>query len=265
MNVLEKIAAYKREEVAAAKAAQSVSALMRAAREASPPRGFCAALKQAAAIKRPALIAEIKKASPSKGLIRENFNPEAAARAYAAGGATCLSVLTDAPSFQGSPHDLISARAAVSLPVLRKEFMIDAYQVVQSRAMGADCILVILAMVDDVSARSLVAAARDWGMDAMIEVHDEAQIRRAVDLKADIIGINNRDLETFVTTLDTAIRLKPLIPPGHIVVAESGLSTPADLRRLASVGIGAYLIGEALMRQDDVEAATRDIISDWRP
>jgi indole-3-glycerol phosphate synthase len=265
MNVLEKISAYKRQEIAAARAAQPLHAVTRAAREASPPRGFAAALQRAAAAKRPALIAEIKKASPSKGLIRDSFDPDALARAYEKGGATCLSVLTDTPSFQGSPDHLSSAHAAVSLPVLRKDFMLEPYQVVQSRAIGADCILVILAMVDDETAASLITTARDWGMDAIVEVHNESETRRAVDLNAAIVGINNRDLKTFVTTLDTAIRLKPLIPQDRIVVAESGLSTPADLRRLASAGIGAYLIGEALMRESDVETATRRLLSDWRP
>jgi indole-3-glycerol phosphate synthase len=265
MSVLETIAGYKRSEVATAKAAQPLDHLLRAAKEAPPPRDFSAALRKAAAAKRPALIAEIKKASPSKGMIRENFDPEALARAYERGGATCLSVLTDTVSFQGSSDHLICARAAVSLPVLRKDFMLDPYQAVQSRAIGADCILVILAMLDDHSATSLITAARDWGMDTVVEVHDETETRRAIDLNANIIGINNRDLKTFATTLDTAVRLKPLIPPEATVIAESGLSTPADLRRMASVGIGAYLIGEALMRQHDVEAATRAIISDWRP
>ena len=265
MSVLENIAAYKRKEVAAAKVAQPLPHLLRAAKEAPPLRNFSAALKQAAAAKRPALIAEIKKASPSKGMIRENFDPEALARAYERGGATCLSVLTDAVSFQGSSDHLICARAAVSLPVLRKDFMLDPYQVVESRAIGADCILVILAMLDDHCAASLMTAAREWGMDAIVEVHDEAETRRAVNLDADIIGINNRDLKTFTTTLDTAERLKPLIPHGAIVIAESGLSASVDLRRMASVGIGAYLVGEALMRQRDVEAATRAIISDWWP
>jgi indole-3-glycerol phosphate synthase len=264
MSVLEKITAYKRAEVATTKAKQPLGDVLRAAKAAPPPRNFCAALKAAGAAKRPALIGEIKKGSPSRGTIREDFDPEALARAYERGGATCLSVLTDGPSFQGSSDHLISARAAVLLPVLRKDFMLDPYQVVQSRAMGADCILVILAMVDDRSATSLITAARDWGMDAIVEVHDEAETRRAVELNVEIIGINNRDLKTFVTTLDTTVRLKALIPPGPIVISESGLSTPFDLQRMASVGIGAYLIGEALMRHQDVEAATRAIISDWR-
>lgn len=265
MNILDKIAAYKRAEIAAAKAAKPLTSLMREAREAPPPRGFQAALQTAARSARPGLIAEIKKASPSKGLIRPHFHPEAAARAYERAGAVCLSVLTDGPSFQGSPEHLITARAAVDLPVLRKDFMLDPYQVAQSRAIGADCILVILATLNDEDAHSLMASAREWGMDALIEVHDESETARAVDLGAEMIGINNRDLKTFATSLDTALRLKPRIPSGRLVIAESGLSTPADLRKLATAGIGAYLIGEALMRFDDLEAATRALIAEWHP
>jgi indole-3-glycerol phosphate synthase len=265
MNVLNEIAAYKRAEVAAAKAEQPLAVLLRTAREATPPRGFLAALRSAAAARRPGLIAEIKKASPSQGLIRTQFDPESAALAYKNGGAACLSVLTDGPSFQGSQKHLVIARAAVELPILRKDFMLDPYQVVQSRAIGADCILLILAMVPDETAAAQISAARDWGMDVLMEVHDEVETLRAVDLGAELIGINNRDLRTFVTTLDTAIRLRPLIPAGRLVVAESGLSTSADLRKLASAGIGAYLVGEALLRCDDLEAATKTLIADWRP
>jgi indole-3-glycerol phosphate synthase len=265
MSILGDIAAYKRAEVEGAKTAQPLSAVARAAREAPSPRGFRAALETAISAERPALIAEIKKASPSKGLIRAEFDPATAAIAYEAGGATCLSVLTDVPSFQGAPEHLVEARAAVGLPVLRKDFMLDPYQVVQSRAIGADCILIILSLVPDDVASVLISTARDWEMDALVEVHDEAETARAVDLGANLIGINNRDLRTFVTTLETAIRLKPLIPAGRLVVAESGLSTPADLRKLASAGIGAYLIGEALMRCDDVRQATRNLLADWQP
>jgi indole-3-glycerol phosphate synthase len=265
MSILDKIAAYKRDEIEAAKAAQPLPLLIRAAGEAPAPKGFRAALEHAAAAGRPGLIAELKKASPSKGLIRADFDPERMAKAYEAGGASCLSVLTDAPSFQGSPEYLKIARSAVSLPVLQKDFMLDPYQVVQSRAMRADCILVILAMLSDATASTLISAAQDWGMDALVEVHDEHETRRAVDLGAKLIGINNRDLRTFVTTLETAVRLKPWIPQECLVVAESGLSTAADLRKLAAAGIGAYLIGEALMRCDDIENATRELLAGWRP
>ncbi len=265
MTILDEITAYKRREIEAAKTAQPLAYLIRAAREASAPRGFRAALEGAAAAGRPALIAELKKASPSKGLIRASFDPESMAKAYEAAGATCLSVLTDGPSFQGAPEHLMVARSAVRLPVLRKDFMLDPWQVVQSRVMGADCILAILAMLSDASALTLITAAQDWGMDALIEVHDEDETRRAVDLGAKLIGINNRDLRTFATTPDTAVRLKPLVPQGRLVVAESGLSTPADLRKMATAGIGAYLIGEALMRRDDLESATRELLADWRP
>ena len=265
MNILDKIASYKRAEIDAAKAGKPLTSLMREAREASPPRGFRAALQTALRSARPGLIAEIKKASPSKGLIRPDFDPEAAAKAYEKAGAVCLSVLTDRPSFQGSPEHLIAARATVDLPVIRKDFMLDPYQVVQSRAIGADCILVILAMLNDEDAHSLILATREWGMDVLVEVHDEAETARAVDVGAEMIGINNRDLKTFATSLDTALRLKPLIPSDRLVIAESGLSTPADLRKLAMAGIGAYLVGEALMRLDDVEVATRALIADWHP
>ncbi|HEX5279355.1 MAG TPA: indole-3-glycerol phosphate synthase TrpC [Micropepsaceae bacterium] len=265
MNILDEIAAYKLSEIDAAKAAKPLNGLVRDAREAAPPRGFRAALQAASRSARPGLIAEIKKASPSKGLIRRDFHPESAARAYERAGAVCLSVLTDGPSFQGSSEHLIAARAAVHLPVLRKDFMLDPYQVVQSRAIGADCILVILAMLNDQAASSIISAAREWGMDVLVEVHDETETRRAVDLGAEMIGINNRDLKTFVTSLDTAVRLKPLIPPDRLVIAESGLSTPADLRQLAKAGIAAYLVGEALMRFDDLEAATGALIADWHP
>jgi indole-3-glycerol phosphate synthase len=265
VSILDDIAAYKRAEIATAKSARPLASLMRAAREAPEPRGFRNALENAILGGRPALIAEIKKASPSKGLIRPQFDPQTAARDYEAGGATCLSVLTDAPSFQGAPDHLVSARAAVALPVLRKDFILEPYQVVQSRVIGADCILIILALVPDEVASVLIATASEWGMDALVEVHDEAETARAVDLGAGLVGINNRDLRTFVTSLDTAIRLKPLIPAGRLVVAESGLSTPEDLRKLASAGIGAYLIGEALMRCDDVREATTKLLADWQP
>ena len=264
MSVLDRIAAYKREEVAAAKAARPLKALMADAAQAPLPRGFRAALLAARAAKRPGLIAEIKKASPSKGVIRAHFDPEVIARDYERGGATCLSVLTDTPSFQGAPEDMMAARQATHLPVLRKDFMLDPYQIVQSRVLGADCILVIVAMLKDSVAAKLIAAAREWGMDALVEIHNEKELDRALALDADLIGINNRNLNTFVTDIGTAIRLKPLVPPDRHVVAESGLSKPDDLRRLAAVGITSYLIGESLMRADDVEAATEALISEVR-
>jgi len=260
-TVLDKIAAYKRQEVRAAKSARPLPGLMADARDAPAPRGFLAALEDARSKKKPGLIAEIKKASPSQGVIRADFDPEQLARDYERGGATCLSVLTDAPSFQGAPEDLIVARQATSLPVLRKDFMLEPYQIVQSRALGADCILVIMAMVNDKAAAKLLAAAREWGMDAIIEVHDESELERASQFDHGMIGINNRDLKTFVTDIGTAIRLKPLVPPDRHVVAESGLSKPDDLKRLAAAGISTYLIGESLMRAADVETATHSLLS----
>ena len=261
MSVLERIAAYKRDEVAAAKRIRPLRVLEVAAEEASPPRGFRAALEAARSAGRPGLIAEIKKASPSQGVIRAHFDPEVIARDYEQGGATCLSVLTDTPSFQGAPDDLLVARQATKLPVLRKDFMLDPYQIVQSRALGADCILIIMAMVDDELAEELLEAAREWAMDALVEVHNENELECALKLEADLIGINNRDLTTFVTDIGTAIRLRPLVPEDKHVVAESGLSTADDLNRLAAVGITSYLIGESLMRADDVEAATHALLS----
>jgi indole-3-glycerol phosphate synthase len=263
-TVLDKIAAYKREEVVAAKRTRPLRVVMDEARAAPVPLGFRAALEKARKEARPGLVAEIKKASPSAGLIRSDFEPERLARAYEAGGASCLSVLTDAPSFQGTGDHLKQARAAVRLPVLRKDFMLDPYQVVESRALGADCILVILSMVDDETAGVLVEAANEWEMDVLLEVHDEAEVRRAIGLDATLIGINNRDLKTFATDIGTAIRLKPRIPSGCHVVAESGLSKPEDLRRLAAAGISSYLIGESLMRAADVEGATRALLTGVR-
>jgi len=259
-DILAKIAAYKREEVAAAKKSRTLRKLMEDAKDAPAPRGFLSALKSAEQAKRPAIIAEIKKASPSKGAIRADFDPPELARDYEKGGATCLSVLTDTPSFQGAADDLPAARHAVSLPVLRKDFMLEPYQIVQSRALGADAILVILAMVDDEIAEALMRTAEDFGMDALVEVHDEDELNRALSLDAQLIGINNRDLKTFKVDIGTSIRLKAHIPPGRHVVAESGLSAPADLKRLAAAGISSYLIGESLMRATDVEAATHELI-----
>ena len=263
-TILDKIAAYKREEVTAAKAERPLRGLLTEAREAPAPRGFRAALEAARKRKKPGLIAEIKKASPSQGVIRADFEPDKLARAYERGGATCLSVLTDSPSFQGAPEDLIVARQATHLPVLRKDFMLDPYQIVQSRALGADCILVIMAMVTDETAALLLGAAREWGMDAIIEVHDKSEMERALEFDAGLIGINNRDLKTFVTDIGTTIRLYPLVPKERHVVAESGLSKPEDLTKLAKAGISSYLIGESLMRADNVEAATHALLSGVR-
>jgi len=261
MTILDDIAAYKRREVADAKAERPLDRLMDDARRAAPPRKFLAALDLAKAARRPALIAEIKKASPSRGLIRADFDSARLARAYERGGATCLSVLTDGPSFQGAPRDLAAAREATTLPVLRKDFMLETYQVVQSRAFGADCILVILAMLDARAASDLLSAARDLEMDALIEVHNEAELDLALALDARLIGINNRDLNTFATDIGIALKLAPHIPAGRHVVAESGLSAPDDLKRLAKAGITSYLIGESLMRAPDVEQATRELLA----
>ena len=259
-DILEAIAAYKGEDVAVRKAARSQAVIETAAAAASPPRGFRQALEDAHAPGQLALIAEIKKASPSKGLIRAEFDPPALARAYAAGGAACLSVLTDGPSFQGADAYLTAAREATALPCLRKEFLVDPWQVAESRALGADAILVILAMVDEGLAGELMAEARRFGMDALVEVHDEAEMAAAVRLGAELVGVNNRDLRTFVTDLAVTERLAAAAPPGALLVTESGIFTPQDAARLERSGAKAMLVGESLMRQADVEAATRDLL-----
>ena len=261
MTILDDIAKYKREEIAQAKARLPQLGLEETAKAMDAPRGFRDALLKAKKEGRYGLIAEIKKASPSKGLIRADFDPPLLARAYEEGGAACLSILTDAPSFQGAPDYLRQARMASRLPCLRKDFLFDPYQAVEARAWDADCILVIMAAVTDEEARALSDEARRWKMDVLTEVHNRAELDRALALGANMIGINNRDLRTFITDILVTIELAPRIPTDVLVVAESGLSDRDDLQRLAEVGVSTFLIGESLMRQPDVTAATRALLS----
>ncbi|MEN8841598.1 MAG: indole-3-glycerol phosphate synthase TrpC [Octadecabacter sp.] len=260
MDILDKIKAYKLDHIAACKAARPLVDVETAARAAAPTRGFADRLIEASR-EGYGLIAEIKKASPSKGLIRDDFNPPELAQAYAAGGATCLSVLTDGPSFQGADEFLVAAREAVDLPALRKDFMYDTYQVAEARALGADAILIILASVSDAQAAELEAAAMDWDMDVLLEVHNEEELSRACALKSPLMGINNRNLKTFETTLDTTRTLSRMVPADRLIVCESGLSTPDDLADMARYGARTFLIGESLMRQDDVTDATRTLLA----
>ncbi len=256
-DVLKKIAAYKADEVRELQDEISIEDLRTIAADKPKPRGFAKAIQSA---KGPALICEVKKASPSKGVIREDFDPAAIAKAYTQGGAACLSVLTDGPGFLGSPEIFKTVRTATALPLLRKDFMLDPIQIAESAAMGADCVLIIMAMIDDDTAKTLVEEANQLGLDTLIETHDEAELDRAVQLGGTMLGINNRDLRTFNTSLDTFTRLAQLAPKDSILIAESGIFTQADINKLAQHGAQGYLIGESLMRQDDVEAATRELM-----
>ena len=260
-DILERILAVKREEVAAAKQRKPLADLRADAQAAAIPRDFAGALRGKIAAGLPAVIAEVKKASPSRGVLRAEFDPQAIAAAYARSGAACLSVLTDEQFFQGRPEYLQQARAASGLPVLRKDFMLDRYQVAEARALGADCILIIMACLDDRLAAELAKLAHKWGMDVLVEVHDAAELERALKIDSDLIGVNNRNLKTLAVDLATTEQLAPMVPKDRVLVAESGLGSPADLLRMAKVGASAFLIGESFMRKPDVEAAVREILA----